>query len=118
MDMTVRATYLAVKGAGSKDGSGEVRGAPGRSTTLVDLDQLGGECVLSVHQDQSVSQGQLKRAQGLEDSDARVVCPDVFVEDQIEVVELLAIDEKRVQAERLLNLQHSDGVLRAGDVRE
>ena len=114
----VRATYLAVKEAGSKVGSGEVRGAPGGGTALVNLDQLCGECVLSGHLGQRLSQDHLDRAQGLEGSEARVIGPDVFVEDQVEVVELLAIDEERVQAERLVNLQHSDGVLRFGDVRE
>ena len=113
-----RPTYLVGKGARAEVGAGVVGGASSGGPFLVDLNQLGGDCVLTGHRGKETFQAGLERAQRLEDSEARDVCPDVFVEDQVEALELLAVDDERVQVEGLVNLQHGGGVLRVRNVRK
>lgn len=48
-------------------------------------------------------------------NEGRVIGPDIFMEDHVEVVPLLAIDEERIQVECLLDLQNGDRVTDLGD---
>ena len=48
-------------------------------------------------------------------NECRVVGPDIFMKDHVEVIPLFAIDKERVQTERLLDLQNGDRVTDLGD---
>ena len=108
--------YLPIKLAGAEVAGSEISGTPGCGAAYIDMYQLSGERMLRSDLGRRLLQAVLERGQRVEGTnECRIIGPDIFMKDHVEVIPLLAIDKERVQTERLLDLQNGDRVMDLGD---